>query len=123
VHHSPTGIGHGEGLSAAENHLSFVTLNPPITPGATEELLRYDPPLQLVSRSALAGTEVAGHHVSAGKRRLRPMRGPRTDTTTQVVITGHAFVQNLRRGHYELGVDAAPAERVAAAFTELAQAI
>jgi hypothetical protein len=33
------------------------------------------------------------------------------------------IVQNLRRGPYELGVDAPPATRVAAAFTELAQAI
>jgi hypothetical protein len=41
----------------------------------------------------------------------------------QVVIAGHAFVQNLRRGHYELGNDACPTLRVAAAFTELAQAI
>ena len=40
-----------------------------------------------------------------------------------MVIAGHAFVQNLRRGHYELGVDAAPHCKVAAAFTELAQGI
>jgi hypothetical protein len=40
-----------------------------------------------------------------------------------VVIAGHAFMQNLRRGHYELGLDAPPAQRVAAALTELAQAI
>jgi transposase, IS6 family len=39
------------------------------------------------------------------------------------VIAGHAFVQNLRRAHYDLGVDARPARRVAAAFTELAEAI
>ena len=51
------------------------------------------------------------------------MRGLHTDRTAQVVIAGHAFVQNLRRGHYELGVDARSALRVAAAFTELAQAI
>jgi hypothetical protein len=57
------------------------------------------------------------------KRRLRPMRGLQTDRTAQVVIAGHAFVQNLRRGHYELGVDALPALRIAAAFTELAEAI
>jgi transposase-like protein len=57
------------------------------------------------------------------KHRLRPMRGLRTDRTAQVIISGHAFVQNLRRGHYELGIDAPPAERVAAAFTELARAI
>ncbi|WP_433365057.1 IS6 family transposase [Actinoplanes sp. CA-142083] len=57
------------------------------------------------------------------KRRLRPMRGLQTDRTTQVVIAGHAFLQNLRRGHYELAVGVRRALRVAAAFTELAQAI
>jgi transposase-like protein len=57
------------------------------------------------------------------KQRLRPMRGLQTDRTAQVIIAGHAFMQNLRRGHYELGIDAAPAVRVAAAFTELARAI
>jgi hypothetical protein len=31
--------------------------------------------------------------------------------------------QNLRRGHYELGLDVPPALRVAPAFTELAMAI
>jgi transposase-like protein len=57
------------------------------------------------------------------KRRLRPMRGLQTDRTAQVVITGHAFLQSVRRGHYDLGVDARSALRVAAAFTEVAQAI
>ncbi|MBF9132229.1 IS6 family transposase [Plantactinospora sp. S1510] len=57
------------------------------------------------------------------KHRLRPMRGLRTDQTTQVIIAGHAFMQNLRRGHYELAIDTPPALRVAAAFAELAQAI
>ncbi|MBG0564876.1 IS6 family transposase [Actinoplanes sp. NEAU-A11] len=57
------------------------------------------------------------------KHRLRPMRGLQTDETAQVVIAGHAFVQNLRRGHYELGTEALPGLRIAAAFTELAKAI
>jgi hypothetical protein len=39
-----------------------------------------------------------------------------------VVVAGQAFMQNLM-GHYELAVDGPPATRVAAAFTELAQAI
>jgi transposase, IS6 family len=51
------------------------------------------------------------------------MRGLQTDQTAQVIIVGHAFMQNLRRGHYELGLDAPPNRRVAAAFIELAQAI
>jgi IS6 family transposase len=57
------------------------------------------------------------------KHRLRPMRGLQTDRTAQVIITGHALIQNLRRGHHELRIDAPPALRVAAAFAELAQAI
>jgi transposase-like protein len=57
------------------------------------------------------------------KHRLRPMRGLRTDTTAQIIIGGHAFIQNLRRGHYEIAIDIPPARRVAGAFTELAQAI
>jgi transposase-like protein len=58
------------------------------------------------------------------KARLRPMRGLRTDRTASTVIRGHAFVQNLRCGHYELGVEARHDRlRVAAAFDELASAV
>jgi transposase-like protein len=57
------------------------------------------------------------------KHRLRPMRGLRTDRTAQVIIAGHAFMQNVGRGHYELSVEAPNARRVAATFTELACAI
>jgi transposase-like protein len=57
------------------------------------------------------------------KHRLRPMRGLRTDRTAAVIITGLAFLQNLRRGHYELGTETVRPLRVAAALTELAQAI
>jgi transposase-like protein len=57
------------------------------------------------------------------KHRLRPMRGLRTDRTAHVIIAGHAFMQNLRRGHYELAFDAPPGLRVAAAFNDLARAI
>ena len=58
------------------------------------------------------------------KARLRPMRALRTDRTASVVIRGHAFIQNLRRGHYELGVEARHDRlRVAAAFDELTATI
>src|SRR3954470_20264352 len=52
------------------------------------------------------------------KRRLRPMPGLQTERTAQVVIAGHALLQNLRRSHYEVGIDALPALRIATAFTE-----
>jgi hypothetical protein len=51
------------------------------------------------------------------------MRGLRTHPTAQVIVAGHAFVQNLRRGHYELGMDVPPKLRIAVAFAELALAI
>jgi transposase-like protein len=57
------------------------------------------------------------------KARLRPMRGLKQEHSARVVIAGHAFVQNLRRGHYELTVEEPASLRVAAAFDELALAI
>ena len=57
-------------------------------------------------------TQYANNRVEADhgrlKARLRPMRGLKRDRTASVVIRGHAFIQNLRRGHYELGMDALP---------------
>ncbi|MFT6814052.1 MAG: IS6 family transposase [Ilumatobacter sp.] len=58
------------------------------------------------------------------KSRPRPMRCLRTDRTATVVISGHAFIQNGRRGHYELGVERRHDRlRVAAAFDELTTVI
>jgi transposase, IS6 family len=57
------------------------------------------------------------------KARLRPMRGLKRLRSTRVISTGHAFIQNIRRGHYELGVDIDPRHRLPAAFAELALAI
>jgi transposase-like protein len=57
------------------------------------------------------------------KARLRPMRGLKRDRNATVMIAGHAFMQNVRRGHYELGVGESATQRVAVAFDELALAI
>ena len=39
------------------------------------------------------------------------------------IAAGHAFVQNLRRGHYEIAVDLPVHDRVRVAFTELAHCL
>ncbi len=57
------------------------------------------------------------------KARLRPMRGLKQDRSASVIIVGHAFVQNLRRGHYELAVEELANRRLVVAFEELALAI
>jgi IS6 family transposase len=57
------------------------------------------------------------------KARLHPMRGLKRDHSARVVMRGHALMQNLRRGHYELAVEAHTHRGIATAFTELARTI
>ena len=51
------------------------------------------------------------------------MRGLKQVAFAARIATGHAFVQNLRRGHYGLATDTPAQLRRPAAFTELALAI
>jgi transposase-like protein len=71
--------------------------------------------------------QYANNHIEADhgrlKARLGPMRGLKQDRSAEVVIAGHAFVQNLRRGHYELAVEEPVIRQVAVAFDELAMAV
>ena len=71
--------------------------------------------------------QYANNPIEADHGRLkawtRPMRGLKRFRCAQTVCSGHAFMQNLRRGHYELGHDAEPGHRLEAIFTELALAI
>ncbi len=92
-----------------------VTDAAPVYPSVLDELL----PAAWHHVERYANNPIEADH-SQLKRRLRPMRGLRTDRSAQVIITGHAFVQNLRRGHYELATDTPPAMSLAAAFIELA---
>jgi hypothetical protein len=46
------------------------------------------------------------------KSRLRPMRGFTRLCSARVISAGHAFVQNLRRGHSEFGMDLDPKRRL-----------
>jgi DDE domain len=57
------------------------------------------------------------------KARLRPMRGLKQDRSAKVIVAGHAFIQNLRRGHYELGAEEPVTGRIAVVFDELALVI
>jgi transposase-like protein len=69
----------------------------------------------------------ANNRVEANRGRLktplRAMRGLKQDRSARVIIAGHAFVQNLRRGHYELGVEQPASRRVELACDELVLAI
>jgi IS6 family transposase len=51
------------------------------------------------------------------------MRGLKQDRSARVVIAGHALVENIRRGHYELAVEEPTNRRLAVASEELILAI
>ena len=48
------------------------------------------------------------------------MRGLKRLASARSVAAGHAFVQNLRRGHYAISADLHVHDRVRAALDELA---
>jgi IS6 family transposase len=50
------------------------------------------------------------------KAKPGPMRGLKRDRTPGVVNRGHAFIQDLRRGYYELGADNSPGMTLSSAF-------
>ena len=95
-----------------------VTDAAPVYPGVVDELI----PSAWHHVEQYANNPIEADH-SQLKRRLRPMRGLQTDRIAQVVIAAHGFLQNLRRGHYDLGLDVPAATRLAAAFTELSRVI
>jgi hypothetical protein len=48
------------------------------------------------------------------------MRGVKTISSLPTIALGHAVVQNLRRGHYEIAADLPAGDRIRVAFDELA---
>jgi transposase, IS6 family len=57
------------------------------------------------------------------KARPRPMRGLKLHRSARILAAGHAFVQNLRRGHCDVAIDVPRRHRLRNAFDELASAI
>jgi hypothetical protein len=57
------------------------------------------------------------------KSRLRPMRGLNRYRSAHTLAAGHAFMQNLRCGHYDIATDLPARDRLGAAFNELILAV
>ncbi len=51
------------------------------------------------------------------------MRGVKTFRSARILAAGHAFVQNIRRGRYDIATDAPAHRRLLEAFDELVPAI
>ena len=94
----------------------------------TDQAPAYPRVIEEVSPAACHVTEqYANNAVEADhgrlKARLRPMRGLKRLRSARVISAGHAFVQNLRRGHYELGSDIDRRYQLTMIFAELTCAI
>jgi len=90
----------------------------PAYPRVLEELI----PSALHTVERYANNPVEADHGRL-KARLRPMRGLKRHRSARIITAGHAFVQNLRRGHYELATDVSARHRIRYAFDQLATAI
>jgi transposase-like protein len=90
----------------------------PVYPLVLEELL----PAAWHRTDRYANTRVEADHgrlkaLAATDARLKQ------DRSARVMLVGHAFVQNLRRGHYELAAEEPITRRLPVAIDELALAI
>ncbi len=93
----------------------------------TDKATTYPIVLDELLPAAWHRTDRYANHIEADhgrlKARLRSMRGFKQDCNARLIIAGHAFVQNLRRGHYELAVEEQAIRRLTVAFDELTLAI
>jgi IS6 family transposase len=117
-------------LAATRRFFSRALTTTTLTPVEviTDQAAVYPPVLDEVAPGAWHHTEAYANNRLEGdhgrlKSRLRPMRGLTQLRCAQVITTGHAFIQNIRRGHYELGTEETTTLRAVAAFTELTLAI
>jgi len=101
--------------------------DPGLLPTATEELIRYDSPLQLFERTATAEVDIAGYRVQPGEKIAALLgaaaRDPLVFTDPDVLDIGRTPNQHLGFGagiHYCLGAPLARIE-VEAALSALAR--
>jgi transposase, IS6 family len=105
-------LGHGPGPTEVS------TDRAPAYPRVLDELL----PAACHVMQQYANNAIEADHGRL-KSRLRPMRGLKRLRSARVTSAGHAFVQNLRRGHYDIATHIEPSRQLPAAFAELALAI
>jgi IS6 family transposase len=101
-------------LSCGPSPVEVTTDRAPVYPRVIEELA----PAARHALEQYSNNSVEADHGRL-KARLRPRRGLKTIRSLRTIATGHAFVQNLRRGHYELTTEMPTHDRLRAAFAEL----
>ena len=102
-------------LRAGTIPVEVTTDRAPVCPRVLEDLIPSAP--HTVGR--YANNPIEADHGRL-KARLRPMRGLKRHRSARTLAAGHAFVQNLRRGHYDVAADTPSRHRFRIAFDDLA---
>ena len=90
----------------------------PVYPRALDQLI----PTAVHDTEQDANNTIEANHGRL-KARLRTMRDLNTFRSARVLATGHAFVQNIRRGHYQIATDGPAQRRLPEGFDERALTI
>jgi transposase-like protein len=102
-------------LRAGTIPVEVTTDRAPVYPRVLEELI----PSALHTVEQYANNPVEADHGRL-KARLQPMHGLKRRRSAWILAAGHAFVQNLRRGHYDIATGAPDRHRLRIAFDDLA---
>ena len=102
-------------LRAGTIPVEVTTDRAPVYPRVLDDLI----PSALHTVGRYANNPIEADHGRL-KARLRPMRGLKRHRSARTLAAGHAFVQNLRRGHYDVATDTPSRHRFRIAFDDLA---
>ena len=105
-------------LRAGTVPVEVTTDRAPVYPRVLDELI----PHTLHCVEQYANNPVEADHGRL-KARLRPMRGLKQHRSAWTVAAGNTFVQNLRRGHYDIATEQPRRHRLSIAFADLALAV
>ena len=108
----------GRALALGTVPVEVTTDRAPAYPRVLDELI----PSAMHTTAQYANNGVEADHGRL-KARLRPMRGLKRFRSARILAAGHALVQNLRRGHYEIASDQPVSDRLRVAFDDLVLAI
>ena len=105
-------------LRAGTVPVEVTTDRAPVYPRVLDELI----PSALHVVEQYANNPIEADHGRL-KARLRPMRGLKRHRSARILAAGHALVQNLRRGHYDIATEVPSRHRLRVAFDDLALTI
>ena len=102
-------------LRAGTMPVEVTTDRAPVYPRVLDELI----PSALHAAGQYANNPIEADHGRL-KARFRPMRRLKRHRSARILAAGRAFVQNLRRGYYDIATDAPSRHRLRIAFDDLA---